>query len=159
MKLNIGCGTDIKEGYINIDIEDYKGVNIKHDLNKFPYPFADNTIEEVYMEHILEHLDNQQKVIEEVYRILKPKCKFTLIYPFWNSIMTAGFGHKFVYSQFFINYFIKPKYRTKEVRREYSNVQFKLIEERYVPYNSRFFRRLSNYITSITKEIKWELIK
>ena len=43
MKLNLGCGKDIKEGYINLDIVDYGGNQI-HDINKFPYPFADTTL-------------------------------------------------------------------------------------------------------------------
>ena len=34
MKLNLGCGKDIKEGYVNLDVVDYGGNQI-HDLNKF----------------------------------------------------------------------------------------------------------------------------
>ena len=36
MKLNLGCGNKIIEGYINVDKFDLYGVNIKHDLEKFP---------------------------------------------------------------------------------------------------------------------------
>ena len=56
-KLNIGCGKDIKEGYVNLDVVDYGGNQI-HDLNKFPYPFEENSFEEVFTSHILEHLNN-----------------------------------------------------------------------------------------------------
>ena len=46
-KLNLGCGKDIKEGYINLDIVDYGGNQI-HNINSFPYPFEDNTFDEIY---------------------------------------------------------------------------------------------------------------
>jgi len=47
MKLNIGCGKDLKEGYVNLDVVNYGGNQI-HDLNKFPYPFEENTFDEIY---------------------------------------------------------------------------------------------------------------
>ena len=41
MKLNLGCGKDIRHGYVNLDIVNYGGNQI-HDINAFPYPFEDN---------------------------------------------------------------------------------------------------------------------
>ena len=35
MKLNLGCGTDYKEGWINVDMGDCK-CDVKHDLENFP---------------------------------------------------------------------------------------------------------------------------
>lgn len=43
-KLTIGCGKKIEEGYINLDKIALKGVDIVWDLDKFPYPFEDNTL-------------------------------------------------------------------------------------------------------------------
>jgi len=31
-KLNLGCGTDIREGYINLDKKSIDGVDIVHDI-------------------------------------------------------------------------------------------------------------------------------
>ena len=61
MKLNLGCGNDLKEGYVNVDIVDYGG-NTIHDINKFPYPFEDNTFDEVLASHVLEPLFPEYKV-------------------------------------------------------------------------------------------------
>ena len=77
MKLNLGCGKDLKEGYVNLDIVDYGGNQI-HDINKFPYPFADNYFDEIYASHVLEHIDNFNKTITELYRILKPNGIFCI---------------------------------------------------------------------------------
>jgi hypothetical protein len=36
-KLNLGCGDDYKEGFINVDIEN--DPDVKHDLNSYPWPW------------------------------------------------------------------------------------------------------------------------
>ncbi|MEK6954514.1 MAG: hypothetical protein AABX01_05875 [Candidatus Micrarchaeota archaeon] len=48
MKLNRGSGiTKQKEGWVNLDIVKSEGVDVVHDLNKFPYPFKKSTVEKV----------------------------------------------------------------------------------------------------------------
>ena len=68
-KLNLGCGAFKKEGYINLDISlDFKP-DVVHDLNKFPYPFSDNTFDFIEADHVIEHLNEPFKAIEELHRI------------------------------------------------------------------------------------------
>ena len=68
MKLNLGCGNDKKEGYVNVDLF---GGDVTHDLNVFPWPLEDNTVDEVLLHNILEHLPDTVGVMKEVYRICK----------------------------------------------------------------------------------------
>ncbi|MEM4336503.1 MAG: methyltransferase domain-containing protein [Candidatus Woesearchaeota archaeon] len=70
-KLNLGCGSDIRPDYINLDIIKNAGVDVVHDLEKFPYPFEDNTFTEILCNHILEHMNNLNKTIDELWRITK----------------------------------------------------------------------------------------
>lgn len=70
-KLNIGCGRDIKKDYINLDVLKLKGVDVVHDLNKFPYPFKDNEFDEIECKAVLEHVEDVSKTMNEIYRILK----------------------------------------------------------------------------------------
>jgi predicted SAM-dependent methyltransferase len=71
-KLNLGCGDDIKPGYINVDFEVFSGVDLKIDLNKIPYPFKSNQFTEIFMSNILEHLNDPYQIMNEIHRISKP---------------------------------------------------------------------------------------
>ena len=46
-KLNLGCGEDYKEGYVNVDFHGHVNIDVQHDLNSIPYPFADNSFDHV----------------------------------------------------------------------------------------------------------------
>lgn len=78
-KLNLGCGEDIKEGYLNIDFIKGKGVDKVYDLNKLPLPFEDNTFEEILMLNILEHVSEPWLLMNEISRIGKPRCIVKII--------------------------------------------------------------------------------
>ncbi|MFA4952605.1 MAG: methyltransferase domain-containing protein [Candidatus Pacearchaeota archaeon] len=80
-KLNLDCGEDYKQGWINLDFRKNVNADVKHDLNKFPYPFKENSFEEILLKMILEHLDNPIKVLREVIRISNDNAKVTIIVP------------------------------------------------------------------------------
>src|SRR3989338_8232959 len=63
-KLNLGCGRDIKTGYINIDKSKTAGVDVAHDLDKYPWPFKDNYFDEVYGRDVIEH-------VKDLFRAMK----------------------------------------------------------------------------------------
>jgi len=84
-KLNLGCGKDIKQGYVNLDNVKLGGVDVVHNLNKVPYPFKDNTFEEIYCSHILEHLNDIPAVLRELWRISKPGAKIVIKVPHFSS--------------------------------------------------------------------------
>ena len=77
-RLNVGCGRDIKEGWINLDMVKHEGVDVIHDLNKFPYPFKDNTFDIILASQIIEHLDNPLSFIKELWRIAKPGAEINI---------------------------------------------------------------------------------
>lgn len=88
MKLNVCCGQDYREGYINIDFSDV-GVNgskvkidVVHDiLNGLPYP--ENSADEIVFREALEHFHRLQglDILKELYRVLKPGGKLDLTVP------------------------------------------------------------------------------
>lgn len=44
-------------------------------------PFSDNSIDMVFSSHVLEHIPNQKKALEEIYRVLKPGGYHVCIVP------------------------------------------------------------------------------
>lgn len=72
MKLNLGCGDKILEGYENFDMFPSDCRVKKLDLNRLPLPFGDGVADEIILCHVLEHLTvHPYDVIRECYRILK----------------------------------------------------------------------------------------
>lgn len=72
MKLNLGSGKTRFEGFTNVDSYQYGDVDIVHNLNNIPWPFEDESIEEIIAQDILEHLYNTTDIMTEIWRILKP---------------------------------------------------------------------------------------
>jgi SAM-dependent methyltransferase len=78
--LDIGCGKNKYKNELEIvtgmDKVPLPGVDVIHDMEQFPYTFADESFDKVIMQHSLEHVSKENmtniKIIEEIHRILKP---------------------------------------------------------------------------------------
>lgn len=58
MKLNLGCGGDVKRGYINIDLyADVPGV-FRLDIESLPY--VTNSIAEIFVQDVIEHISHRK---------------------------------------------------------------------------------------------------
>lgn len=72
IRLNLGCGSDIREGYINVD---KFPANESVVQAEFPIlPFNDNVADEALLSHVLEHFGyaDGQTLCREIQRVLKP---------------------------------------------------------------------------------------
>lgn len=70
-RLNLGCGHDIREGWINLDISPIEGVDVVHDINNLPLPFDNESMDYILCQDIFEHIE-YIPLLEELHRILKP---------------------------------------------------------------------------------------
>jgi predicted SAM-dependent methyltransferase len=81
-KVNLGCGRQYLEGYLNCDVSRGVRADRYFDLNTFPYPLEANGASEVLMDNVLEHLEDIPAVMVEVYRILEPGGLFRIVVPY-----------------------------------------------------------------------------
>ena len=79
MNLNLGCNDLPLEGFINIDIDPSVNPDVVADSMELPYP--DNSVDEIYAGHLLEHVTSPDKALKEWYRVLRPGGRITITVP------------------------------------------------------------------------------
>lgn len=87
LRLNLGCGAKHLDGYLNVD--KFGGPDLCLDLETFPYPWPDDSVVEIEMHHVLEHLGQQTavylQIIQELYRICAPNARVHITVPHHRS--------------------------------------------------------------------------
>jgi len=70
-KLNLGCGTDIRDEYVNIDIQSFPGINLIADVSDLNL-ISDESVEYIVAQHILEYIPRPRmvKTLNEWRRVL-----------------------------------------------------------------------------------------
>lgn len=115
-KLELACGGYKLEGFTGIDIIKTDITDHVVDLQIFPWPFEDNSVQEIRCSHYIEHIphlnikgilkgsetfqefkdklleskDGFIEFVDECYRILKPGGKLTLIAPYYAGFRAFG---------------------------------------------------------------------
>jgi SAM-dependent methyltransferase len=84
--LHLGSGSKRLPGATTVDVLSLPGVDIVHDLDVTPWPFADNEFSVVYAHNVLEHLNNQIAVMEEIHRVLKPGGHAVIAVPHFRCV-------------------------------------------------------------------------
>ena len=160
--LDIGCGNKKTEGAIGIDIADIPGVDVVHDLNQVPYPFEDESFDEVHMLDVIEHLNEVIPVMNECHRLLKPGGKLFIRVVYWN--------HKYAWSdpthvrafsevsfEFFVgdrrDYYTKKQFRELEIDYIYSGRALKWIKSKKLAH------KLGHYICNVIQGMNVTLTK
>lgn len=106
-KLNLGCGNDIKQDFVNLDSKLLPGVNVVHDLENLPLPFEDESFDFILCQDVLEHVEYTH-VLKELHRILISGGKVQIRVPHFSSVNNfRDPTHKKMFSVFLFNMFIK----------------------------------------------------
>jgi ubiquinone/menaquinone biosynthesis C-methylase UbiE len=75
MKLNMGCGNKRVDGFTNVDKFKTESVDEVVDLELIPWPWDDNSCDEMRFIHSMEHLGQSTNlylsIIKEIYRVMK----------------------------------------------------------------------------------------
>lgn len=91
IKLDFGCGPNKQVGFLGVDSISFPGVDVVLNVGTDKWPWEDDSVDEAYASHFLEHLTNLNEKWErthffnELHRVLKKGAKCTLIFPHWAS--------------------------------------------------------------------------
>ncbi len=97
VRLDLASGQSPREGFTGVD--KFAPNAQKVDLFKFPWPWADNSVDEIHCSHFIEHIPMEEVTyadgvtkkdalfafFDEVYRILKPEGSALIIWPHLKS--------------------------------------------------------------------------
>ena len=82
MKLNIGAGDEKIDGFVSVDYDKNCNPDYCFDIEKDPWPFEDNYVDEVIAHHVLEHLgEGYFHVMQELYRVCKHGALIDILVP------------------------------------------------------------------------------
>lgn len=81
LMLNIGAGVHKPHpDVVNIDIFYYKDVDLVANAEELPLP--SNSVDAIVCESLLEHVPSPEKIVAEMYRVLKPGGQMYIVIPF-----------------------------------------------------------------------------
>lgn len=85
-RLDVACGQNKTPGFFGVDIADEEGVDVVWDLEKFPWPFPDNSVDELVCNHYIEHTKDLIAFMNELHRIMVPGGQALIRAPYYNSM-------------------------------------------------------------------------
>ena len=91
MKIHVGCGEKYLPGFKHIDARNFEHVDyVTDDLSNLSM-FDDNTIDEIYACHLLEHFTREEisngEILTEWYRVLKSGGILRIAVPNFEAIV------------------------------------------------------------------------
>jgi hypothetical protein len=91
LRLDLGCGRNKLEGFTGVD-KYSPDADVKLDLFVFPWPWKDNSVDEIHASHFVEHIPQnlRWRFFEEACRVMKKDAMFRIIVPSWKSERAYG---------------------------------------------------------------------
>lgn len=146
-KINIGCEEDYRKGWTNIDCNEKVKADFHFNVDD-GFPFKNNTFEEVYAGHVIEHVKDPYYFMKEIHRICRKGAKVVIAAPYCNSpIAWSEFGHRrpglswFSFGEWWTN---KELYPLFKVTRKHIN--FTRVNQRWMNY---IFNPIINLLPTI----------
>ena len=138
-RLNLGCGTNLKDGWVNADkFKTRPSVTVMEMEKRFPWPA--NYFDEVYARHALEHSRDIEFTLEEIKRVTKKNGVVRIIVPHLSSPRAiSDLGH---YSYWDSTSFAKQQRASKRSyqQKNFFKVKSVLFTRIYTPMFLGFLR-------------------
>jgi SAM-dependent methyltransferase len=104
--LDVGCGIRKHPGSIGIDRNPASRADVLCDLDRFPYPFRDNSFAALRAVHVIEHVSDVIRAMEEFHRLLVPGGRVFLVTPHYTDFSSfCDPTHRWHLNSFSFRYF------------------------------------------------------
>lgn len=142
IRLNLGCGDQYLEGYLNCDMLSTIKTDKNFDLRQFPYPFEDSYADEILLDNVLEHLPDIVPTMQELHRILKPGGRVIILVPYGKADRAIQDPtHVHFFTEKSMNYFTEGYHFSY-----YTTFRFKKIRAELFTSSGTFLCRVRNLI-------------
>jgi len=104
--LDVGCGVKKYPGAIGIDRIAGTAADALVDLDRFPYPFRDSSFAEVRAVHVIEHVADVIRTVEEFHRLLRDGGKVYIATPHYTDFSSfCDPTHRWHLNSYSLRYF------------------------------------------------------
>jgi SAM-dependent methyltransferase len=168
--LDVGCGINKYPGAIGIDRIAGTAADALCDLDRFPWPFRDRSFQHVRAIHVIEHVADVIRTMEEFHRLLQPGGTVFIVTPHYTDFSSfCDPTHRWHLNSFSLRYFgadnagfgyySGARFREKSIRVRLLSLWRLLGFEVLVNAFPRFRRFWEHYLCFVVrgKVIEWEL--
>jgi SAM-dependent methyltransferase len=106
--LDVGCGINKLPGAIGIDRNPSSRADVLVDIDRIPYPFRDSSFDKLQAIHVIEHVSDVIRSVEEWHRLVRPGGEVFIVTPHYTDF--ASFcdpTHKWHLNSYSLRYFGK----------------------------------------------------
>jgi SAM-dependent methyltransferase len=104
--LDVGCGINKYPGAIGIDRNADSRPDVLVDVDTFPYPFRDGSFDEVRAIHVIEHVADVIRTVEEFHRVLRPGGRVLIETPHYTDFSSfCDPTHRWHLNSYSLRYF------------------------------------------------------
>ncbi len=104
--LDVGCGIKKFPGSIGIDHNPASAADVLVELDRFPYPFANHSFDSLRAIHVIEHVTDVIRTMEEFHRLVRPGGRVRIETPHYTDYSSfCDPTHKHHLNSFSFRYF------------------------------------------------------
>ena len=104
--LDVGCGINKLPGSIGIDRNPASRADVICELDQFPYPFRDSSFEALHAVHVIEHVGDVMKTMEEFHRLVGAGGEVRIVTPHYTDFSSfCDPTHRWHLNSFSLRYF------------------------------------------------------
>ncbi len=112
--VDLGCGAKKKPGRIGIDKVDLPCVDVVSDLEQGLGFLPDSCVDQIHCRSVLEHLENFERIMMDIIRVLKPDGTAHIFVPhFSNPYFYSDYTHKRTFGLYTFYYFVDEAHQLK----------------------------------------------